>query len=77
MTARSCIEASLFDFADHDVVALAKQLQALGGNFSEDAYREARPRKRLTLEDFRGNPKIASNAPDFVFEQIFERLDEL
>src|ERR1035438_7137210 len=62
------VEAGFFDLADHNVITLAQQREALGSDFSEYAHCEARPRKRLALENLLGHAEIAADLADFVLE---------
>src|SRR3984957_10071458 len=71
------IEPGFFDFGYDDIVALARQGKAVGRDFSEDAHGEARAGKRLALQDFVRHAEVAADFANFVFKQIFQRLDEL
>src|SRR5262249_39828559 len=52
-------------------------VQPLWSDFPQHTHSEARPRERLALENFFWHSKITSDFSDFVFEQVFQRLDQL
>ena len=62
------VEAGFLDFIDHDVIAFAQNLQALGCDFTKNSDRQARSGERLTLENFFRHAKVAADLADLVFE---------
>ena len=57
--------------------ASCKKGDAVGGDFAEDADGESGAGEWLALEDVFGHAEVAADFADFVFEEVFERLDEL
>src|ERR1700733_8406070 len=71
------IEAGILDFADHNVVTFAQQRQSLRRYFAEHTYRQPGTGERLPLQDFLRYSEVPADFADLIFEQIFQRLDQL
>src|SRR5947209_19950737 len=70
------VQSSSLDFRDHDLIGVLQQFDTLGGDLSENANRESRTGKGLTLQDLLRHTEIATDAADFVLKKILERLDQ-
>ena len=64
------VQSRLADLLDVNGVDLAQEIEALLGDGSEHADREAGARKRVTPDDLLRQPQLASDQPDLVLEQL-------
>src|SRR5664280_276889 len=71
------VHSGALDFADDNVVGFLQQGPALGSHLAQDAHRQSRPGKRLTLQDLFRHAQVAADLAHFVLEQVFEWLDQL
>src|SRR5688500_5197080 len=71
------IESRPADLVDHDLVGVLQDLDALGGHFAEDAYRESGTGERRAPDELLLESQLEAEAPDLVLEQLAHRLDEL
>src|SRR5713226_500545 len=70
------IKPGALDLGHYDVIAFAQNLQPLRSDFTQDSHRQAWSWKRLALQNFLWHSEVAADFADFVFEQLFQRLDQ-
>jgi len=66
---RLAVEPRLLDFADHDGVGLAKNVEPLLAHFAHAAYGQARTGKRMPPDDFLGQSELHAEFSDLVLER--------
>src|SRR5687768_3909498 len=71
------IEVCFSNLIDHDLIGVLKNLDALGGHFSEDADGESGAGKGVAPHELFLEAELDAKAPDFVLEELAHRFDEL
>src|SRR6266851_991316 len=71
------VEAEMLDLVHHDPIGVAQDFQALGGDLSKAADRQARPGERLAVHHLLRHAELDADRAHLVLEQIAEGLDEL
>src|SRR5690242_17424557 len=66
------VKSGSFDFRDYDVIGFLKQLHPLRRDLAQNSNRESRPGKWLTLQNLFRHAEIATNAADFILEEILQ-----
>ena len=65
------------DLGDDDLVGLLQQRHAFRRHFAQNAHGEAGAGKRLATQNLVRHFQVTADAPDFIFEQIAQRLNQL
>src|SRR5207245_816430 len=71
------IPARLLELLEQDGVRLAKRIESRGRNRSQTAHRQPRPRERMPPDQRLRQTQLQTELPHFIFEQIFEWLNQL
>jgi hypothetical protein len=71
------IEPGGLDLIHHDPVSGPQSVEAFARHFTDDPYRQTRPRKWLAIDHVVGQAERQTGSAHLVFEEIAKRLDEL
>ena len=71
------VQSGRLDLVDHDGVGLAQFVEPGFGHLAQQADRQPGAGKRVPPDDLFRQTQLQAQPPDFVFEQVAQRLDQL